>query len=141
MHFSHFNSCSTLFQLLSGRQSDHREWPTALVGDLHQDRYKLASGDRLRPARQPKLGLGWEAALDCDPAADVLAGRGFPPPGQRSSADILSHNAHTFRKPTRCHTSHPYLGNLNRSTAGPCFSKGIDQRSQITEFAYHFLPR
>jgi hypothetical protein len=47
------------------------ERPPAFVGDLHQDRYKLASSNRLGPARQPKLGFGGEIALDCDPAADV----------------------------------------------------------------------
>jgi hypothetical protein len=60
--------------------------PPAFVGDLHQDRYKLASANRLGPARQPQLGFGREIALDCDAAADVWAcsRSRFPSPSQRS---------------------------------------------------------
>jgi hypothetical protein len=67
--------------------------PPAFVGDLHQDRYKLASANRLGPARQPQLGFGREIALDCDAAADVWACSRprFPSPSQRSLADALSH--------------------------------------------------
>ena len=44
----------------------HRR-PPAFFGNLHQDRHKLAPGDRLGPARQPEPGVGWHITLDLIP--------------------------------------------------------------------------
>ncbi len=64
--------------------------PPIFVGDFQQQRHKFAAGYLPCPATQPELRVGWDIALDCEPATNVWTSRpGFPRPGQRSTADAV----------------------------------------------------
>ena len=88
----------------AGRVKRSSAGPPVFVGDLYQQRYVPAPGDRLGPARQPELGASPKIAIDCDAAADVGAGSRprLPPPCQGSLADALSHGLGQLDRAATC---------------------------------------